>query len=150
MLEKDIGAVYTKFKINFYQRIFKRFETREASLTAVETFCVEVIHALGMPTVNQFASFVGVSQPNATHKVQNLIRKGYIIKSQSPTDGREYLLQVTDKFYQYYNISNMYLGTVAQRIRERFSKDEVALLEKILRVMHNELMPEVELPPQEE
>ena len=37
-LEQLFVEVYTKFKLQFYSRIFNRFETREASLTAVETF----------------------------------------------------------------------------------------------------------------
>ncbi|MPN45990.1 hypothetical protein SDC9_193569 [bioreactor metagenome] len=146
MLEKSFGRVYTKFKLNFYRSIFSRFETREASLTAVETFCVEVIHALHMPTISEFAKFVNISQPNATHKIQSLIKKEYVVKEQSPMDKRESILKVTDKFYQFYNISDAYIGTVMGRIREYFSPEEIAVLEKILKVMDTELMPETEIP----
>ena len=40
MLEQAFDAVYTKFKLHFYQKVFQRFETREASLTTVESFCM--------------------------------------------------------------------------------------------------------------
>ena len=39
-LEQAFNEVYTKFKLHFYQEIFQRFQTREASLTTVETFCM--------------------------------------------------------------------------------------------------------------
>ncbi len=146
MLEISFRRVYTKFKLNFYKSIFSRFETREASLTAVETFCVEVIHALKAPTISEFANFVDISLPNATHKVQSLIKKKYVIKEQSTTDKRESILKVTDKFYKLYNVSDIYIGTVMGRIRERFSPEEITVLERVLKVMESELMPEIAIP----
>ena len=145
MLEQDFISVYTKFKLNFYRKIFSRFETREASLTAVETFCVEVIHALGEPTANEFAQYVSISQPNATHKIQSLVKKGYVTKSRSNEDRREFTLKVTDKFFQYYNISNSYVLTVVGRIRERFTQEEIDIFERVVHAIDNELMGEVGL-----
>ena len=46
MLDQTFGQVYTKFKLHFYKQIFSRFEDREATLTTVESFCMEVIMAL--------------------------------------------------------------------------------------------------------
>ena len=65
MLEKSFDRIYTKFKLHFYQAVFTKFQTREASLTAVETFCMEIIRALDEPTINEFASFANISSPNA-------------------------------------------------------------------------------------
>ena len=38
MLDESFNRVYTKFKLHFYRAVFSRFQTREASLTTVETF----------------------------------------------------------------------------------------------------------------
>ena len=35
MLEKAFNDVYTKFKLHFYQNVFQRFATREATLSTV-------------------------------------------------------------------------------------------------------------------
>ena len=43
MLEEVFQDVYTKFKLHFYQNVFQRFATREATLTTVESFCMEEI-----------------------------------------------------------------------------------------------------------
>ena len=145
MLESNFIEVYTKFKLNFYSRIFNRFETREASLTAVETFCAEVIHALHHPTVNEFARFVKISLPNATHKIQSLVKKGYVVKSQSEHDKREFTLSVTDKYFQYYNISVSYMREVIDRMRKRFSGQEIEQFAYFLEIINSELMPEIEL-----
>ena len=37
MLKDAFFNVYTKFKLHFYQNIFQRFATREATLTTVES-----------------------------------------------------------------------------------------------------------------
>ena len=105
MLKDAFFQVYTKFKMHFYQEIFGRFQDREASLTTVETFCMEAIQALGSPTVNGIRTRDLVS-PNAAYKVNSLIKKGYLRKVQSADDRREYHLQVTEKYIHYYNISN--------------------------------------------
>jgi len=146
MLEKAFFDVYTKFKLHFYQEIFRRFQTREASLTTVETFCMETIQALGNPTINEFASFMRISPPNAAYKVNSLVKKGYISRVQSPEDRREYHLQVTKKYIDYYNISTRYMQEVMARIETRFPPEDCAKLEEMLTVVSRELMPEVPLP----
>ena len=146
LLYQVFNQVYTKFKLHFYQKVFNRLDNREASLTTVETFCVEIIHALGKPTVNEFASFAQISPPNAAYKINNLIQKGYLRKVRSATDRREYYLEVTQKYYDYYNISNSYVKMVMERIKERFSPEDICRLEEMLEIISRELMPEIPLP----
>ena len=144
MLQEQFYKVYTKFKLHFYQNVFEKWQDREASLTTVETFCMEIIYYLGKPTINEFAKMANISSPNAAYKVNNLIKKGYIKKVQSQEDKREYHLEVTEKYKNYYNISYDYVNVVMERIKERFSEDELKTLEKILSVMSDELMSEIE------
>ena len=145
MLEESFDRIYTKFKLHFYQAVFSRFQTREASLTAVETFCMEIIRALNEPTINEFASFVNISSPNAAYKVNSLIRKGYVEKIQSPNDRREYHLRPTQKFHDYYNLSSSYVREVMDRVREHFTPEEVLQMDRVLNFVGQELMPEVTL-----
>lgn len=146
MLKNAFFNVYTKFKLHFYQEIFHRFQTREASLTTVETFCMETIQALGRPTINEFASFMSISNPNAAYKINSLIKKGYIRKVQSQEDRREYHLEITQKYIDYYNISTTYLVEVMDRVAKRFTPEECAKLEEMLTIVSRELMPEVRIP----
>ena len=149
MLSNAFKTVYAKFKLHFYKEIFEKFQQREASLTTVEVFCMETILALGRPTVNEFATFMRISSPNAAYKVNSLIRKGYINKVQSRTDRREYHLEVTKKYIDYYNISARYTDLVMARISERFSKEDCEKLTEMLSIISRELMPEVDIPDQE-
>ena len=146
MLEQTLSEVYTKFKIHFYQEMFKKLHSRETSLSTVELFCVEIIFALKNPTVQEFAKFINVSSPNAAYKVKNLIQKGYIEKVQSETDRREYHLHVTEKYYNYFNLSQKYGTTVVDRAKEYFTPEQVELLDEILHDMSKELMSDVDIP----
>lgn len=146
MLEQAFYNVYSKFKLHFYQKIFSRFSEREATLTTVETFCVEMIHALGKPTVNEFASFARISPPNAAYKINHLVQKGYLEKVQSKEDKREYFLEVTPKFYDYYNVNYRYMQTVIRRMEERLSLEEQQQFEHVLGIISEELMPEISVP----
>ena len=143
MLREEFSRVYAKFKLHFYQKVFEKIQDREASLTTVETFCMEIIYAANGPTINEFAKLASLSSPNAAYKVSNLIKKGYLDKVQSQEDKREYHLYATEKYFNYYNASYLYMDTVISRLEERFSPEELATFEKVLKVMGEELMPEI-------
>jgi DNA-binding MarR family transcriptional regulator len=141
-LSKVFNDVYTKFKLQFYRQIFQRFETREASLTAVEIFSIELIYSLGKPTVSEFAKFVNISVANATYRIQSLIRKGYLQKVRSEADRRESHLVVTERFYEYLRLSTGYVDLVVERIEDKFDAQDVATFKRMLQVISRELMPE--------
>lgn len=145
MLQDSFVAVYMKFKLHFYQKIFERLLDRETTLTTVETFCMEIIYALDEPTVAEFAKVANISSPNAAYKVNNLVKKGYLTKRQSKEDKREYHLVPTEKYMDYYNISYNYMNTVLKRVEEHFSKEQVDQLIEILQTTADELMPEIEV-----
>lgn len=146
MLDQAFEKVYTKFKLHFYQQVFSRFENREATLTTVESFCMEVIMALGHPTVAEFSNMMHLSTPNAAYKINNLVKKGYVEKVRSNVDKREYHLYPTRKYIDYYNISYAYLQKVVDRAKQRFAPEELQKLEEMLRIVSDELMPEIKLP----
>lgn len=144
MLQDSFAKVYNKFKLQFYTKFFERAQEREASLTTVETFCMEIIHSVERPTVQEFAKIAHISGPNAAYKIGCLIKKGYLKKTRSEIDRRAYYLEVTDKYMRYYNIGYDYIGVVMDRIKEKFTPEEVETLERILIAMNEELMPELE------
>lgn len=144
MLEKSFIKVYDKFKLEFFRRIFELVRERDGSLTAMEAFSIEIIHALKEPTIGQFAGFLNISQSNATYKVNSLIRKGYLRKENSDSDRREYHLKLTDKYYGYTDIMRSYVHTVVERINECFTQEERSRFAACLDRISSELMPEAD------
>lgn len=144
-MEEKFFEVYDKFKLEFFRRIFELVREREGSLSAMEAFSIEVIHALHEPTIGEFAEFLNISQSNATYKVNNLIKKGYLIKQNSEVDRREYHLVLSDKYYGYTDIMRSYVDTVMDRVNDAFSKEEQDAFTSALARISDELMPETEM-----
>ena len=144
MVEKSFLEVYDKFKLKFYRGVFELVREREGSLSAMEAISLEVINLLAEPTVGQFADFLNISQSNATYKVNNLIKKGYLERQNSRTDRREYHLVLSEKFYKYIGLLSSYEHVVMERIKERFPREDVDKLDQMLEIISAELMPECE------
>ncbi len=140
MLEREFDKLYFKFRNNYCKNLFSKVNDDKDSLSPTESYCVEAIFLLNRPTVHQFADYVNISQPNATYRISNLISKGYVRKILSEDDRREYFLEVTDKFYKDYGANASYNAQLMSNIREKFSREEVALLEKLIKKL-NTIMP---------
>ena len=125
MVDKSFVEIYDKFKLKFYRSVFELVREREGSLSAMEAFSLEVINMLSEPTVGQFADFLNISQSNATYKVNSLIKKGYLERQNSQTDRREYHLVLSEKYYNYESLMSSYELQVIERIKQRFSKEEL-------------------------
>lgn len=147
--KNPLSEVYSKFRVHYYRDVFKRINNRELSLTTTEAYCVEIIGSLGEPTINEFANYVGISSPNATYKVNSLIKKGYLTKEQSGEDKREVILKVTDKYYKYWNINEKYMDIVEKRLEQSLSEEEFLLFNRIMQKISDEMMPEVAVPRRE-
>lgn len=53
MVNEALENVYTKFKLHFYKSFFEKIQNRETSLTTVETYCIEIIAAMGNPKIGR-------------------------------------------------------------------------------------------------
>lgn len=140
MLEKEFDKLYYKFRNNYCKNLFSKVREEKESLSPTESYCVEAIFLLNRPTVHQFANYVNISQPNATYRISNLISKGYVRKVLSEDDRREYFLEVTDKFNKVYGANAAFNAQLMSGIREKFSEEEVELLEKLIKRL-NTIVP---------
>ena len=127
-----ITRCYARFRLITYRSMFRLLRERDSSLSAAEAFAVDVIYLLQEPTIKEFADCLGISQPNATYKVNHLIQKGYVQKTPSQEDRREAHLHVTDKYMRYWNESNGSLTRALAVLQDRFSADEVATFTRML------------------
>ena len=144
MLTEEIMQLYKRFRLINYRKMFSRIRERDGSLSAMEAISLEVINMLSEPTVGQFADFLNISQSNATYKVNNLIKKGYLERQNSQSDRREYHLVLSEKYYSYECLMSSYEQKVAGRIRERFSPEELEIFDRMLETISKELMTECE------
>ena len=133
MLIQAIKDIFVSYRLHKYKSIFSRIKERQGSLSATEAFCVDVINLLDQPTIKQFSDFIGISQSNATYKINSLIQKGYIIKEVSPEDRREYRLLTTEKFRDYFDTEEDFLTVAQEKMKKKYSGEQLRLFESMLR-----------------
>lgn len=133
MLVQEITDLYKKSRLLTYQQMFGRIREKDGSLSATEAYAVDVIYLLGNPTITQLAETLGISQPNATYKVNNLVSKGYVIKTVSEDDKRECHLTVSDRFYKYYGDSTGFIEAAADAMEKTHTQEELAQFAAMLR-----------------
>ena len=132
-----ITRCYARFRLITYQGMFRLLRERDSSLSAAEAFAVDVIYLLQEPTIKEFADCLGISQPNATYKVNHLIQKGYVQKTPSQEDRREAHLHVTEKYMRYWEESNQALNRALETLQKRFSPEEVETFTRVLQELSN-------------
>lgn len=140
-----ITKCYESFRLLSYQGLFRLLRERDGSLSASEAYAVDVIYLLRGPTVKLFADCIGISQPNATYKVNNLIQKGYVLKVPSKEDRREAYLHVTDKFMRYCKESDGALTRAMRTLKGKFSMEELRSFVRVMQTF-NELISKESLP----
>ncbi len=132
MLTQELEAFYRKLRLRHYKELFGKFREREGSLSATEAFAADVVYLLGNPTVSSLAETLGISQPNATYKINNLSAKGYVTRSASDDDKRECRVSVADKFYAYYDTKCDFFTEAVETLCSQYSPEEMDCFERIL------------------
>ena len=143
MFEDSFTNAYNKCKLMLYDKALDDSGKGENALTVQEVISMEIITALGEPTINEYISFAHLSASNAAYRIRQLESRGYVIRIRDEEDRREYHLKATDKYAKEYGAITDYMRLVGGRVRERFSPEDVAKLDEMLAVMAEELMPEV-------
>ncbi len=142
MLLKSIMALYQHLRLDSYRRMFGAIREKSGSLSATEAFSADVIYLLGNPTLQQFARAIGISQPNATYKVNALVAKGYICKQTPEYDRREVRLTTGEKFRTYFQENSQPLMRAVSRLRGKFTDEQLALTASVVDTLLHEMEQE--------
>ena len=132
MLYEKLKSLYEKVRLKHYRDLFSRVKERDGSLSATEAYAADVIYLMGAPTVSAFADTLGISQPNATYKINNLVSKGYAVRTASDGDRRECRVSVGDRFFSYYNTDYPFIAESVDKLRADYTPEELDLLERML------------------
>lgn len=139
MLYEQIKTLYETFRLANYRELFGRIREKDGSLSATEAYAADVIYLLKNPTVSTFAEVLGVSQPNATYKINNLETKGYVSRSVSDADRRECRISVGDRFHTYYDTDYPFITQGLKALEQDYSPKELALFESMLKSLNDAL-----------
>ena len=131
-LAEAVSELYKNLRLSHYRNLFGQLREKAGSLSATEAFSAEVIYLLDRPTIDEFADFIGISQPNASYKVNSLVTKGYLERVNSDDDHREAHLYVTKKFLDYYGQQLPDMKGAVSSALNSFTEPEVQLLSRLL------------------
>ena len=131
-IAESVSELYKNLRLAHYRNLFGQLREKAGSLSATEAFSAEVIYLLDRPTIGEFAEFIGISQPNASYKVNSLVTKGYLERVNSDDDHREAHLYVTKKFLDYYGQQLPDMKGAVSSALNSFTEPEVQLLSRLL------------------
>jgi len=141
-LGECVSVLYKNLRLSHYRNLFGQLKEKAGSLSATEAFSAEVIYLLNRPTISEFADFIGISQPNASYKVNSLVTKGYLERVGSDDDRREAHLCVTEKFLDYYGRQLPDMGGAVASALASFSDAEINLVLRFLKRLNRCLAAE--------
>ena len=143
MLFEQVKTLYERFRLAHYRELFGHLHEKDGSLSATEAFAADVIYLMGNPTVSRFAEVLGISQPNATYKINNLESKGYVIRTTPAEDRRECRISVGERYYRYYDTDISFVTPVLEQMQEKYTPEQIALFESMMADM-NDLLQQQE------
>ena len=140
-----VSELYKNLRLSHYRNLFGQLREKAGSLSATEAFSAEVIYLLDRPTIGEFADFIGISQPNASYKVNSLVTKGYLERVNSDDDHREAHLYVTKKFLDYYGRQLPDMKSAVTSALGTFTEQEVKLLSSLFGKLNQHLISKASL-----
>ncbi|HAL11427.1 MAG TPA: hypothetical protein DCP22_03820 [Ruminococcaceae bacterium] len=131
-------VLYHRMRLTVYRRLLRR----TGQLSTADAFATDVIYLLEQPTLTQFAGEMGISQPSATYRVNELAQKGVVEKIASPRDRRECRLRVGSEYRRKTLEAPGRFDRLLTQLTHRFSQQELdttaAVLDAFLTALEQE------------
>lgn len=104
-----------------------------ASLAYADILQLFIIRHKDKMTISELADYMRLSRPAVTQKVNELVKKGLVIKTQSEQDKRVFYLSLSDKVTE--NCREPRMNTVLDAVEKNFSEGDKVIFSKILNFM---------------
>lgn len=133
--------LYRRMRLVIYRRLLRR----TGQLSAADAFAADIIYLLEQPTLTQFAGEMGISQPSASYRVNELAQKGVVEKITSPRDRRECRLRVGAEYRKKTLDAPGRIEALMGELTRRFTRQELettaAVLDAFLTALDQEEEP---------
>ena len=133
--------LYRRMRLVIYRRLLRR----TGQLSAADSFAADIIYLLEQPTLTQFAGEMGISQPSASYRVNELAQKGVVEKVISPRDRRECRLRVGAEYRKKTLDAPGRVEALMGELTRRFTRQELdttaAVLDAFLTALDQEEEP---------
>lgn len=133
--------LYRRMRLVIYRRLLRR----TGQLSTADAFAADIIYLLEQPTLTQFAGEMGISQPSASYRVNELAQKGVGEKITSPRDRRECRLRVGAEYRKKTLDAPGRVEALMGELTRRFTRQELettaAVLDAFLTALDQEEEP---------
>lgn len=133
--------LYRRMRLVIYRRLLRR----TGQLSAADAFAADIIYLLEQPTLTQFAGEMGISQPSASYRVNELAQKGVVEKVISSRDRRECRLRVGAEYRKKTLDAPGRVEALMGELTRRFTRQELettaAVLDAFLTALDQEEEP---------
>ena len=133
--------LYRRMRLVIYRRLLRR----TGQLSAADAFAADIIYLLEQPTLTQFAGEMGISQPSASYRVNELAQKGVVEKVTSLRDRRECRLRVGAEYRKKTLDAPGRVEALMGKLTRRFTRQELettaAVLDAFLTALDQEEEP---------
>ncbi len=94
-------------------------------------------------TSSQIADLLKITRPSVTEKINQLCKKGYILRTQSKTDKRVFYLSINPDSPKDYETTASYEDEIEQAILEKFGEEKVDLLCEMIEYLSDLLSEDI-------
>ena len=127
---ETINHFYSQMSLRELRLLREREEY--AGLSYNSLLYLDVISHSQNCTVSSLSALLGLTKSAVTMKIQELTKKGAIIKTQSATDKRVYYLSPAPRIQEVYQTYDKLFAQIEERLRKSYSPQQLMLFCKIL------------------
>ncbi|MDR0812880.1 MAG: MarR family winged helix-turn-helix transcriptional regulator [Oscillospiraceae bacterium] len=96
---------------------------------------LNVVASVENCTVSKLAELMQITKSGATLKVNDLVKHGFLTKTQSAEDGRVFFLALTPKIAEVYGMFSKIGAEIESALQTKYSRAEISLLAEMLRTV---------------
>ena len=125
-----INHFYSQMSLREFRLLREREEY--AGLSYNSLLYLDIISHRQNCTVSSLSALLGLTKSAVTMKIQELAKKGAIIKTQSKADRRVYYLSPAPRIQEVYQSYDELFAQIEERLRKTYSPQQLDLFCKIL------------------
>lgn len=134
-LTKEINYFY--YKMALYELQVMNDKDYYQGLSYNSLLYLNVIEQVEQCTVSKIAEMLNITRSAVTIKLNELVKQGAVIKTQSETDRRVFYVRLSPQMEQTVSLYNEIFQKVEPHLRQTYSDEQLNLFGEILRTISN-------------
>ncbi|MGL5972851.1 MAG: MarR family transcriptional regulator [Oscillospiraceae bacterium] len=140
-LEKSINKLLYSTTINELSLMTNKFLSEDITYNSI--LYLDIIGLTENCTVTKLSEMLKISKPAVTAKVNELIKKGFVLKKQSTEDKRVYYLMLTNQNKKIHQKYDKATSKTIEFVKNKYSKSEITTFCEVLESFNNFYFKEI-------